>query len=148
MLRKGDSFTNKTITLFPRLLGSHGRCTLRSMMRSALLFLAIACVFPLSAQPPSAGKLITLNLAATNSRDEPVTDLQASDLQLREDGKAQPVVFFRFSGTNRTMAAHAPGEFDNHAAAAPVVILLDRWNERLVVSSRSGIELCAAIQHL
>jgi VWFA-related protein len=118
------------------------------MMRSALLFLALACVFPLSAQPPSSGKLITLNLAATNSRDEPVTDLQASDLQLREEGKPQPIAFFHFAGSNRTMTAHAPGEFDNHAAAAPVVILFDRWNERLVLSGRSGTELGTAIQHL
>ncbi len=118
-------------------------------MRSALLFLAIACVFPLSAQPSSSGRLITLNLAATNSRDEPVTDMQRSDLQLREDGKPQPVVFFRFSGTNRTMAPHVPGEFDNYAVPPPpVVILFDRWNERLVMSGRSGVELSAAIQHL
>ena len=117
-------------------------------MRSALLFLAVACVFPLSAQPPSPGKLITLNIAATNSRDEPVTDLQLSDLQLREEGKPQPIVFFRFAGSNRTMAAPAPGEFVNHPAAAPVAILLDRWNERLVMSGRSGIELGTAIQHL
>ena len=117
-------------------------------MRSALLFLAIACAFPSPAQPPSSGKLITLNVAATNSRDEPVTDLQASDLQLREEGKPQPIAFFHFAGTNRTMAAHAPGEFDNHTAAAPVVILFDRWNERLVLSGRSGIELGTAIQHL
>ncbi len=117
-------------------------------MRSALLFLAIACAFPLPAQPPSSGKLVTLNVAATNARDEPVTDLQSSDLQLREDGKLQPIVFFRFAGSNRTMAAHVPGEFDNHAAAPPVVILFDRWNERLVTSGRSGIELGAAIQHL
>jgi VWFA-related protein len=118
------------------------------MMRSAVLFLAIAGTFPLPAQPPSPGRLITLNLAATNSRDEPVTDLQPSDLQLREDGKPQPVVFFRFSGTNRTMAPHAPGEFDNHAAPPPVVILFDRWNERLVMAGRSGVELSAAIQHM
>lgn len=116
-------------------------------MRSAISFLAIACVH-LAAQPPSPGKLITLNVAATNSRDEPVTDLQPSDLQLREEGKPQRIVFFRFAGSNRTMAAPAPGEFVNHPAAAPVVILLDRWNERLVMSGRSGIELGAAIQHL
>jgi VWFA-related protein len=148
MLYKGDPFTNKTITILAALLGNHARCTLRNMIRSAVFFLTIACVFPLLAQPPSSGKLITLNLAATNSRDEPVTDLQTSDLQLREDGKSQPVVFFHFAGSNRTLAAHAPGEFDNHAAAAPVVILFDRWNERLVLSGRSGIELGTAIQHL
>ncbi len=117
-------------------------------MRSAFLFLTLACVFSLSAQPAASGKLITLNVAATNSRDEPVTDLQAADVQLREDGKPQPIAFFHFAGTNRTTAAHAPGEFDNHAAAAPVVILFDRWNERLVLAGRSGIELGTAIQHL
>lgn len=117
-------------------------------MRSALLFLAIACAVPLLAQPPTPGKLITLNVAATNSRDEPITDLQASDLQLREEGKPQPIAFFHFAGSNRTMAAHAPGEFDNHTTAAPVVILFDRWNERLVLSGRSGIELGTAIQRL
>jgi len=120
----------------------------RGMMRSAFLFLTLACVFPLSAQPPSSGKLITLNVAATNSRDEPVTDLQASDLQLREDGKPQPIAFFHFAGSNRNSAAHSPGEFDNHAAAAPVIILFDRWNERLVLAGRSGIELGTAIQKL
>lgn len=118
------------------------------MKRSALLFLAIACAFPLAGQQPSPGKLITLNLAATSSRDESVTDLKAADLQLREDGKAQPIVFFRFGGSNRTMAPHGPGEFDNHASPTPVVILFDRWNERLVMSGRSGIELGTAIQHL
>ena len=69
------------------------------MKQSALSLVAIACAFPLLAQAPSAPKLITLNLAATNARDEPVTDLHASDLQLREDGKAQPIGFFRFSGS-------------------------------------------------
>jgi VWFA-related protein len=118
------------------------------MIRSVVWFLAIAGTFPVSAQQPSPGKLITLNVAATNSRDEPVTDLQASDLQLREEGKPQPIAFFRFAGTNRTMAAHAPGEFDNHTTAQPVVILFDRWNERLVTSAKSGIELGTAIQHL
>ena len=116
-------------------------------MRSAILFLTVACVH-LAAQPPAPGKLVTLNVAATNSRDEPVADLRASDLQLREEGKPQPIVFFHYAGSSHSAATPSPGEFDNHAAAAPVVILLDRWNERLVMSGRSGIELATAIQHL
>ncbi len=92
--------------------------------------------------------MITLNVAATNSRDEPVTDLKSTDIQLREDGKPQPIVFFRFAGNTRTTAPLAPGEFANHAAPPPVVILLDRWNERLVLSSRSGIELGTAIERM
>ena len=120
-------------------------------MRNTFLWTAIACALQLSAQsnesaPPR--RLITLNLAATNSRDEPVTDLKLADLQLREDGKPQPIAFFRFAGNTRATATLAPGEFANHAAPPPVVILLDRWNERLVMSSRSGIELGTAIQRL
>jgi len=129
------------------LAGNWRRVYVEDMKRSTLLCAVIACVIPVFAQ--SQQKLITLNVAATTSRDEPLTDLQLSDLQLREDGKAQPIVFFHFVGSNRAIAPHSPGEFDNHAAPPPpVVILLDRWNERLVLSGRSGIELGAAIQHL
>jgi VWFA-related protein len=121
------------------------------MMRNPFLSTVIACALPLLAQSnenASQQRLITLNVAATNSRDEPVTDLKLADLQLREDGKPQPIAFFRFAGGSSKTAAPTPGEFANHAAPPPVVILLDRWNERLVMSSRSGIELGAAIQRL
>ncbi len=121
------------------------------MVRSVVLCAVIVCAVPVFAQSSDGGsqpRLITLNVAATNSRDEPVTDLRSSDLQLREDGKMQPIVFFSFAGSNRTVAPHAPGEFDNHATPSPVVILFDRWNERLVMSSRSGIELGTAIQRM
>jgi VWFA-related protein len=121
------------------------------MMRNAFWFAIIACAVPLLAQSKenaSPERLITLNLAATNTRDEPVTDLKSADIQLREDGKPQPIAFFQFAGSSRAMAPPGPGEFANHAEAPPVVILLDRWNERLVMSSRSGIELGAAIQRM
>jgi VWFA-related protein len=121
------------------------------MMRNTFLWTVIACALPILAQsnesaPPR--RLITLNVAATNSRDEPVTDLKPADLQLREDGKPQPIAFFRFAGASSKTPPPTPGEFANHAALSPVVILLDRWNERLVMSSRSGIELGAAIQRM
>jgi VWFA-related protein len=121
------------------------------MMRSIFLYTVTACALPLFAQSNESApqrKLVTLNFAATNSRDEPVTDLKSADIQLREDGKSQPIAFFRFAGGASKTAPPAPGEFANHAAPPPVVILLDRWNERLVMSSRSGIELGAAIQRL
>jgi VWFA-related protein len=121
------------------------------MMRAVFLYTVTACALPLFAQSNESApqrKLVTLNFAATNSRDEPVTDLKSADIQLREDGKSQPIVFFRFAGGASKTAPPAPGEFANHAAPPPVVILLDRWNERLVMSSRSGIELGAAIQRL
>jgi VWFA-related protein len=122
------------------------------MMRNVLLFTVAACTFQVFAQSnsdsPSQQRLITLNVAATSSRDEPVTDLKVADVQLREDGKPPPIAFFRFAGNTRTTAPLAPGEFANHAAPTPVVILLDRWNERLVISGRSGIELGTAIQRM
>lgn len=120
-------------------------------MRAVFLYTVIACALPLLAQSNESApqrKLITLNLAATNSREEPVSDLKSADIQLREDGKPQPIVFFRFAGGASKTAPSAAGEFANHAAPPPVVILLDRWNERLVMSSRSGIELGAAIQRM
>jgi VWFA-related protein len=120
------------------------------MMRS-FLWTALACALPVFAQSGESApqrRLVTLNVAATNSRDEPVTDLKLGDIQLREDGKPQPIVFFRFTGRARTTLPPAPGEFANHVTPPPVVILLDRWNERLVTSSRSGIELGAAIQRM
>ena len=120
-------------------------------MRIAFLWTVIACALPVFAQSNESAlqrRLVTLNVAATNSRDEPVTDLKLADLQLREDGKPQPIAFFRFTGNTRTAAPPAAGEFANHAAPPPVVILLDRWNERLVTSSRSGIELGTAIQRM
>jgi VWFA-related protein len=120
-------------------------------MRNVFLWTMIACAIPALAQsndPVPPHRLITLNVSATNSRDEPVTDLKLDDLQLREDGKPQPLVFFRFAGANSKTAPPTPGEFANHPTPPPVVILLDRWNERLVMSSRSGIELGTAIQRL
>ena len=109
---------------------------------------AISCALPLLAQSNENGspqRLMTLNVAATDSKGEPATDLHPTDIQLREDGKPQPIVFFRFAGPTRTTQPPSPAEFANHVAPPPVVILLDRWNERLVMSSRSGVELGAAI---
>jgi VWFA-related protein len=121
-------------------------------MRNVLLFTVAACTFQVFAQSnsesPSQQKLMTLNVAATNSRDEPVTDLKVADVQLREDGKPQPVVFFRLAGGSSKTPPPMPGAFANHPAPPPVVILFDRWNETLVRSGRSGIELGTAIQRL
>ena len=120
-------------------------------MRSVFLWTVITCALPVFAQSSEGApqrRLVTLNLAATSSRDEPVTDLKLGDIQLREDGKPQPIVFFRFTGGSRTATPPGSGGLTNHFAPLPVVILLDRWNERLVMSSRSGIQLGAAIQRM
>ena len=54
------------------------------MMRNVLLFTVAACAFQVFAQSnsesPSQQRLITLNVAATNAKAEPVTDLQSTDI--------------------------------------------------------------------
>src|SRR5580692_1124569 len=110
------------------------------MMRGITTYLVFACAMPVLAQTNVQGdsrqRLIKLNVAATNSRGEPVTDLGAADVQLREDGKPQPIVFFRFAGPQKATVQHAQGEFVNRPMTAPLVILLDRWNERIMTTAK------------
>jgi VWFA-related protein len=116
------------------------------------LLLSIACSyasFSLAQSPPqSTQRLVRLSVAATNAQGEPVIDLQAADIQVLEDGKPRPAVFFRFAGSKRSVDPPAPGEFINRPSSIPTVILFDRWNERMLTSARALTELAAALQHL
>jgi len=103
----------------------------------------------------SLRRLIKLNVSATSSKGEPVTDLRAEELQIREDGKPRPIAFLRFAGSKRAMVPHADGEFANRPAAPPLVILLDRWNgsqglrnQGLMTTAQARRELGAALQRL
>ncbi|MGA3201333.1 MAG: VWA domain-containing protein [Bryobacteraceae bacterium] len=83
----------------------------------------------LLAQAPSS--LIRLNVAALDSSGQPVEDLKAADFQVTDQGKAQPVVFFRRNAPAAPAAALAPHEFSNRTGAAPhtTVILFDLLNQ-------------------
>jgi VWFA-related protein len=48
--------------------------------------------------------LVEFTIVATNQKGEPVVDLAQHDITIVQNGKAQPVAFFRFEG-----AAFAPG---------------------------------------
>jgi VWFA-related protein len=116
-------------------------------MRAALLILAVS-VCALSqriADSESPRRLVQLNVAATDQKGGPVTDLRASDVQLREDGKPQPLVFFRFAGDRRPTPPPAAGEFANRAGITPTVILFDRWNERLMTAASAWGDIDSAI---
>jgi VWFA-related protein len=122
------------------------------MMRGITIYLVLACAVPVVAQTNVQGdsrqRLIKLNVAATSAKGDPVTDLSAADVQLREDGKPQAIAFFRFAGRQASTVLHAQGEFVNHPVTAPLVILLDRWNERMTTTAQAWIELGTAVQRL
>ncbi len=118
------------------------------MSRAILLLAGIAGAF---AQPRPAAespqRLVRLSLAATDLSRDPVIDLAASDIQIREDGQVRPAVFFRFAGPRRSMLPPAQGEIANHPAPAPTVILIDRWNERFTATASAWVDVANALQH-
>lgn len=101
----------------------------------------IAC-----ATEPAAQRLVRLNVAATDSKGDPIIDLSAADVQVREDGQVRPTVFFRFAGPKRVPLPIKAGEIGNHPGAAPTVVLLDRWNEQFSTSASAWIDLGAALR--
>src|SRR5581483_10136750 len=90
----------------------------------AAAFLAAYAAFAIGgSQSALSQRLVSLHVTATNAQGEPVTDLQAADVQVREDGKVRPVVFFRFAGDQRTVPPAAEGEFVNTPSPGPIVLL-------------------------
>jgi VWFA-related protein len=95
----------------------------------------------------SPQRLVRVSVVATNPKGEPITGLKAADLLVREDGKVRPIVFFRFAGRKRA-APPGPGEFINRAGPPPVVILFDRWNERMMTAAAGLSNINKALQQL
>jgi VWFA-related protein len=118
------------------------------MWRTILLLALIAgTLSPSHAAPQPAERLVRLNVFATTAKGDPITDLRASDIQIREDGQVHPAVFFRFSGVKSAIAPPADGEVVNRPAQVPTVILLDRWNDRSMVAAAAWLDVGAAIEH-
>ena len=108
------------------------------MLRWLRVFLALAIP---CAPAQTSRRLVKLNVAVLDAKQEPVTDLRSTELFVREDGKPQHIALFRFAGSNRKGAAPAAGEFANRASPAPTVILLDRWNERMATAAAGWIDV-------
>jgi VWFA-related protein len=109
------------------------------------LLVLLACASPALAQ---SRVLIKLDLVATDSKGAPVTDLRASDIQVREDGGTRPVVFFRFAGGKHEMAQPGMNEFVNRLGPPLTVVLLDRWNERETTLASAWQDVSAAVTRL
>lgn len=66
------------------------------------LFLAALPVVPAVAQDDIVkleSDLVTIDIAATDAKGEPVTDLKAGDIRLLEDGTGRPIDFFASAAT-------------------------------------------------
>jgi VWFA-related protein len=96
------------------------------MKQAALALGILACA---SAQTP----LKKLNVVALDTHGQPVTNLQAKDLQVFEDGKPRPVVYFRFTGGS---------------ARQPTVVLMDFLSDRMMSDSVIGRQMTAALRKL
>jgi VWFA-related protein len=112
------------------------------LSRILIVSVLLACTSQAVAQPQA---LVKLNVVATDAKGAPVTDLRAADIQVREDGKAQPVVFFRFAGSQGAPVQPAPDEFINRPSPPPRLILLDRWNEREMTLASAWQDVGAAV---
>jgi VWFA-related protein len=117
------------------------------MRRAMLLFLAIACAFP-QRKPDLELQLVRLDVTATDAKGNPVTDLSAGDLQVRENGRARTPVFFHYEGAAAATPPSQPNEFANPPAPTPILILLDRWNDRLITTAGAWIDLGAALERM
>lgn len=111
------------------------------MLFALLLLTAIPACEQSSVEPE--GRLITLNVVATTNKGEPVTDLGPSDVRIKEDGKPRPVAVLRFAGSK----ASAIQAESAKPPLGPTIVVVDRWNERLVTTgSATWIEIRAGLQ--
>ena len=99
---------------------------------AAAAFLMSAAVVTFAAQQEStpifrAGTtLVEFSIVATDDRGQPVTDLKQSEISIVQNGRPQPVAFFRFEGSafasdasEPTREPIAPGIFTNRIEYAP-----------------------------
>jgi VWFA-related protein len=99
---------------------------------AAAAFLVSAAVMTLAAQQEStpifrAGTtLVEFSIVATDGRGQPVTDLKQNEITIVQNGRPQPVAFFRFEGSAFAPDAAeparepiAPGLFTNRIEYAP-----------------------------
>jgi hypothetical protein len=93
-------------------------------MRFALLLLTAVPAFEQSSVE-SEGRLVKLNVVATNNKGEPVTDLVPADIRIKKDGKSRT----------------AAGLHAAKPSLVPRIIVLDRWNERMAASRSAWIEI-------
>jgi VWFA-related protein len=106
------------------------------MDRGYCLYMKLAGIFlcALAAGSPEAASLKKLNVMALDNHGQPVTDLQAGDFHVFEDGKPKETAYFRFTGGRK--------------ALPPTVILIDMLSDRVLSDSVIGREVGNALKKL
>lgn len=104
----------------------------------------------LSAQStPDTSYQVRMRVVALDNSGQPVTDLNATDLRLADQGKQQRITFFRTPG-GKAEASHA-GEFSNRGAtpsAHATVVLFDLMNQSRADRTTSAKKLAKSLQQL
>lgn len=119
------------------------------MRTSPLVLAALAAGSLLFAQKDDSEtpqRLVRLSVIATDAKGDPVTNLQASDLRVREDGKPRTLAFFRYTGAR--LAAPPAGETINRPPLTPTLVLFDRWNERMMTAAEAWGDIGNTLAHL
>lgn len=116
-------------------------------MRRVLLAALVLGISLRAADP--VDPLRKLNVAVLDAHGQPVTDLTASDFQILDDGKPQPIVFFR-SGGKTGQTTLAAREYSNHASQPRpmIAILFDMLNDRLLGDAAVRTEIVDSLKNM
>jgi VWFA-related protein len=100
----------------------------------------------------SAPKLVDLNVVALDNKDRPVEDLSADDFQVTDNGKPQPILFFRHNDKRLVAPPETgPRVFTNRPAGRPAhatAILLDLLNESFSAGGSAQEEVLKALSRV
>jgi len=125
----------------------------KPLLAVAAAGLAIAFAqLPPAAPADSAPKLVDLNVVALDNKDRPVEDLSAEDFQVTDNGKPQPILFFRHNDKRLEAPAETgPRVFTNRPAGRPAhatAILLDFLNESFSAGGTAQEEVLKALSRV
>jgi VWFA-related protein len=97
-------------------------------------------------------KLVDLNVVALDGKDNPVEGLTADDFQVTDNGKPQPILFFRHN--DKQLAAPpetGPRVFTNRPAGRPAhatAVLFDLLNESFSAGGSAQEEIIKAVSRV
>jgi VWFA-related protein len=114
------------------------------------LCIAFSCAIPAFSQD----HLVNLNVVVLDSHGQPVSDLDADDFQLQDQGKRYRIAAFHKNDATAQMEATAPlgpHDFANRGGAVPpsvTLILLDLLNLAMDQQGYARNQLVTALRHL
>jgi VWFA-related protein len=102
--------------------------------------------------PVDYPRLVDLNVVALDAKDRPVEDLSTEDFQVTDNGKAQPILFFRHNDKRLEAPPQSgPRVFTNRPAGRPAratAILLDFLNESFAAGGSAQEEVLKALSRV